>query len=85
MRFTIRHNDMPRDPFGPYRYDIMDGTQLVAHYWHDHRGDDGGIELLDGRSPAFPFIGVTRFLAGGGPQSLRLTTEAIAYLETLFQ
>lgn len=81
MRFSVRQ--IPRDgkPFGEYEYEIFDGTQVVARYWHDFRGDEHGIEFADGRAEEWPVGRMVDFLTGGGLSPLMLTAAAIAYLE----
>lgn len=70
-----------REQFGLYRYEILDGERVVAKYWHDHRGDDHGIEFADGTTEDWPVGRMTDFLTGGGPQPLRLSKDAITYLK----
>ena len=59
--------------------EVDDGLP-VATYWHDHRGDDHGLEFANGTTDRWPVGRMTDFLAGGGPQPLRLTEAAVAYL-----
>lgn len=70
-----------RGQFGEHKYRIYKDGHLVAMYWHDHHGDDHGIEFTDGTKYEWPVGRVTDFLEGGGPQSLALSDGAIAYLE----
>jgi hypothetical protein len=80
MSFEIKHADSKREPFGEYRYDIYEGGRMVAHYWHDYRGDGHGIEFLDGTTEACPVGLMVEFITGGGPQRLGLSERAVAYL-----
>lgn len=70
---------MRREPFASYEYEIYDGARLVARYWHDFRGDENGIDFIDGRSEQWPGR-VSDFLTGGGPYPLGLSDAAVAYL-----
>jgi hypothetical protein len=83
MTFSVRHAQRTREPFGAYEYEILDddGERVIARYWHDFRGDDHGIEFLDGRKD-FPTGLMTEFLSGGGPQPLTLTPWATRYLRS---
>ena len=76
MNFTIK-------PDGPCSYKILCGGSLLAKYWHDSRGDDHGIDFLDGRTARQPVGGMTDFLEGGGPMPVQLTAAAIRYLTTM--
>jgi hypothetical protein len=81
MRYRIEQTDA-RLPSGDYRYRIWKGSRLIAHYWHDYRGDEHGVELLDGASTPVPG-GVGEFLEGGGPSPLTLSERAMAFLDAL--
>ncbi len=90
MKFRVERRSRSAERFSAHYYDIYCDDRLVAEYWHDHRGDDHGIRFL-GREKAYPFrhskeeyplFGRSRdFLEGGGPEPLRLSDRAIAYLE----
>jgi len=69
-----------RRSFGEYTYRIYDGDRLIAKYWHDHRGDEHGIEFTDGRSEDWPVGRMIEFIGGGGPEPLRLSERAQVYL-----
>jgi len=85
VTYRIEHDESIRESFGPYRYRIYDGEHLVAYYWHDYRGDDHGIEFLDGKTESWPVGRMTDFIKGGGPQPLLLSKQAMAYLKTRTQ
>ena len=78
--FRVQHDDLPRAGFDNYRYRIYQGQRVVARYWHDYRGDEHGIEFMDGRKDSWPVGRMIEFLEGGGPQALRLSQRAIEYL-----
>ena len=80
MCFTIQQ-DSVRDALGKYNYRIYSGTRLVARYWHDARGDEHGIDFLNGTKESWPAGKMIDFIEGGGPQPLRLSAEAVAYLK----
>jgi hypothetical protein len=63
-----------------YRYRIYEDGRLIADYWHDHRGDDHGIEFVDGKKEHWPVGRMTEFLEGGGKLPLSLSTAAVDYL-----
>jgi len=79
-RFSIRHTAHSRKPSAPYEYEILDGLQVVARYWHDFRGDEHGIEFFDGRSEGRPVGRMVDFVSGGGPEPLGLSDAAVAFL-----
>jgi hypothetical protein len=81
MNYSVRHKDDEREDFGPYRYDVLHGKQIVATYSHDYRGDDHWIEFADGSTQEWPVGRRTDFLKGGGPQRLRLSDAAIVFLK----
>lgn len=70
-----------RDSFGNYRYRIYKRDVLVAHYWHDYRGDEHGIEFVKGTEDHCPVGCMTDFLEGGGPEPLKLTERGVAYMD----
>jgi hypothetical protein len=78
--YRVEHADAKRESFGDYRYRIYQAERLIAHYWHDYRGDEHGIEFVNGVKESCPVGRMTDFLEGGGPQPLRLTERAITYL-----
>lgn len=82
MSYTIQQvHAEKRAPFAEHEYRIYKGDQLVATYWHDHRGDEHGIEFVDGTKDEWPVGRVVDFIEGGGRQSLMLSARAVAYLE----
>jgi hypothetical protein len=80
MEFNVTRSDTPGELGSGHRYRIWRGGRLVAIYWHDSRGDDHGIEFVDGRKDHCPVGMMTDFLKGGGPKPVRLSEEAVAYL-----
>ena len=80
MEFHVTRSDAPRQGVDAYRYRIWRKSQLVAMYWHDFRGDEHGIEFVDGRKEDWPVGRMTDFLNGGGPEPVRLSEDAVAYL-----
>ena len=85
MSFTIEHDKNPRKSFGEYQYRIFQGGKLVAHYWHDHRGDEHGIDFVGGKIELWPVGKMIEFLEGGGPKPLVLSAKAVAYLNSKLQ
>jgi len=79
--FSIESDAGERDSFAEYRYRIHRDGRLVAHYWHDYRGDDHGIEFVDGPAASWPVGNLLDFIQGGGSRPVTLTPAAIAYLE----
>jgi hypothetical protein len=79
--FSVKQLARDPEPFGHYRYEIYRGYVRVARYWHDHRGEEHGIEFLDGTREAWPVGRMIDFLQGGGPEPLRLSPAAVAWLE----
>lgn len=80
MSFELKHAESQREFFGEYCYYIYEDSRLVARYWHDYRGDDHGIEFVNGTSEAWPVGRMVDFITGGGPQPLALSGRAVAYL-----
>lgn len=80
MSYTIEEINDKRESFGEYKYRIFKNGQLVAHYWHDYRGDEHGIDFIDGESESWPVGRMVDFLTGGGPQPLGLSKRAVEYL-----
>ncbi|MBI2480217.1 MAG: hypothetical protein HYV60_16770 [Planctomycetia bacterium] len=82
MSYRIEQDDsFKRQSFGEYTYRIYDGDRLIARYWHDYRGDEHGIEFIDGRSEGLPVGRMIEFVEGGGQEPLRLSDRAVAYLK----
>jgi len=79
MTFTVEQEPRPKGAW-EYRYRIYKDGRLVADYWHDHRGDEHGIEFVGGPKESWPVGRMTEFLEGGGPQPLSLSSAAVAYL-----
>jgi hypothetical protein len=83
MSYRIEQDDSTnRGPSGLYTYRIYDGDHLIARYWHDHRGDEHGIEFIDGRSERSPVGRMIDFIEGGGPEPLRLSERAVTWLKS---
>ena len=80
MTFTVKHVKKTRESFGEYRYGIYEDGNLIAYFWHDYRGDDNGIEFVNGISATDPVGRRGDFLLGGGPQPLTLSEQAIKYI-----
>ncbi len=79
--WTIDYDDArAREPFGMYRYRIRRNGLVVARYWHDHRGEEHGIEFANGVIVDWPVGRMSDFVEGGGPEPRRLSTRAIAFL-----
>jgi hypothetical protein len=83
MNYRIERAETNREPLGEYRYRIYEDSKLIAHYWHDYRGDDHGIEFVNGTSEHSPFGRMTEFIEGGGPKPLVLSAKAVAYLKQM--
>jgi hypothetical protein len=81
MTYRLEPDESPRQAFGEYRYVIYKGSVLIARYWHDHRGDDHGIEFASGASESWPVGRMVEFLEGGGGRPIILTARAVAYLD----
>jgi hypothetical protein len=79
--YRVEQDQTSRKSFGSYTYSIYKGKSLVARYWHDHRGDEHGIEFLTGASESWPVGSMSDFLEGGGLQPLRLSEKATQYLD----
>jgi len=80
MAYTVEQ-DSARDSLGNYRYRICKDGALVARYWHDFRGDEHGVEFVTGISDSWPVGRMTDFLEGGGPEPLKLSERAVAYMD----
>lgn len=82
MSYSIeRDNSRKREDFDEYRYRILQNGHFMASYWHDYRGDDHGLVFVDGAIESWPVGRMTDFVEGGGPQPLKLTEKAVAFLE----
>ena len=81
MSFTIEQSKEKRESFGSYTYRIYEAGRLVAYYWHDHRGDEHGIEFTDGSKELWPVGRMVDFIQGGGPEPLTLSQRAVDYLK----
>jgi hypothetical protein len=81
MAYRVKQVDTKRESFGEYRYRIYKDGRLIANYWHDYRGDEHGIEFVNGTQELWPVGRVVDFLEGGGPKPLLLSARAIAYIE----
>ena len=79
MRYRVTRD--PADGRHGAGFLIYADDRLVARYWHDHRGDEHGIELVDGRRVDGPEGRVTDFLEGGGPQPDSLSRRAEQFLD----
>ncbi len=80
MTLKIEQVHSSRLPFDEYRYNIYDDELLIARYWHDYRGDDHGIDFVNGPSEFWPVGRMAEFVEGGGPKPLVLTDRAISYI-----
>ena len=81
MTYRIEQDSTPRDSFGEYTYKIYKDDKLLAKYWHDYRGDEHGIEFVNGKKKEWPVGKMTDFIEGGGPKPLALSERAIKYLD----
>jgi hypothetical protein len=82
MSYRIEQDDSSnRASFRPYTYRIYQDDRLIARYWHDHRGDEHGIEFVGGTREDWPVGRMIDFVEGGGPEPLRLSDRAVAYLK----
>lgn len=80
MSYTVSHVKKTRESFGEYRYGIYENGKIIAYFWHDYRGDNNGIEFVDGISAHDPVGKTTNFVEAGGPQPLKLSKRAINYI-----
>jgi hypothetical protein len=82
MTFTVEQSSAKREPLGNYTYRIYQDGRFIAHYWHDYRGDEHGIEFIDGTNGPWPVgrMPMTEFIEGGGPKPLTLSQRAVDYL-----
>jgi hypothetical protein len=80
MSFSVEHDNAARPSGGHYWYRICDDGRLIARYWHDFRGDEHGIEFVNGTKEDWPVGRMIDFLGGGGPEPLVLSERAVAYI-----
>lgn len=83
MTYEVEHERDDQAASMIHSYRIMSNGGMVARYWHDHRGDEHGIEFPDGRREGWPVGRSIDFHVGGGPEPLRLTPRAVAYLDSM--
>ena len=82
MGFTIEYSKEKLKALGNCAtYLIYEDGRVIARYWHDHRGDDHGIDFLNGDKEDWPVGRRADFLKGGGPEPLVLSDQAVAYLK----
>jgi hypothetical protein len=81
MILKIEQENSSRQSFDEYRYNIYDDGILIARYGHDYRGDDHGIDFVNGTNEFWPVGRMAEFVEGGGPSPLVLTERAISYIE----
>jgi hypothetical protein len=81
VSYKIEQIHSSRQSFNEYRYNIYDDGRLIARYWHDYRGDDHGIDFINGSSEFLPVGRMVEFVEGGGPQPLILTERAVSYIK----
>ncbi|MBS0309161.1 MAG: hypothetical protein JSS58_09335 [Proteobacteria bacterium] len=82
MSLTMERVGDDLNSFGNYKYRILENGRLIAHYWHDYRGDEHGIDFLNGTSELWPVGRMIEFVEGGGPEPLTLSEKAVAYLNS---
>lgn len=80
MTYRIEQNSDSRDSYGEYIYKIYKGDKLLAKYWHDCRGDEHGIEFINGKKEEWPVESMADFIEGGGQEPLILSERTIKYL-----
>ncbi len=80
MSFSVERDSGKREPFGTYKYRILENRRLIAHYWHDYRGDEHGIDFVDGSTELEPLGRGSDFILGDGSEPLQLSERAVAYL-----
>lgn len=76
--YTIKQVEKDSEPAGNYNYEIYLGSALIARYWHDFRGDDHGIEFVNGQSDNWPVGRMIEFIEG---KPVKLSSAAINYLK----
>lgn len=62
MTYRIEHAKPHGTQAGAYWYDIYQDDRLIARFWHDLRGDENGIEFIDGSRHPSPIPAVVDFL-----------------------
>ena len=82
-RFSIRQLKA-RDALGNYQYEIFCDGKLFARYWHDFRGDENGINLVNGFSDESLPGRTADFIAKDNKGSLCLTHVGLSYLMSKF-
>ena len=80
MSFIIERISGDRDSFGNYKYRILENGRLIAHYWHDYRGNEHGIDFINRTNELWPVGRMIEFVEGGGTEPLTLSEKAVAYL-----
>ncbi len=80
MEYTVKQKTSNRESFGDYTYEIHRNGKFVANYWHDYRGDEHGIEFVNGEKDSWPVGRMIDFLTDGGPNPTSLSSAAITYL-----
>lgn len=81
MSFTIEHSKERPGKFDNTTYHIFEDGRLIARYWHDFRGEEHGIDFLNGYRDDWPVGQRSDFVQGGGPEPLVLSERAVAYLK----
>ncbi|MDG2537774.1 hypothetical protein P5Y53_08890 [Dyella jiangningensis] len=81
MAYKIEPDNANRDSFGNYQFRVFKDGRLVAHFWHDYRGDEHGIDFANGVSEGWPVGRLIEFVEGGGRQPLVFTARGIAYMD----
>lgn len=81
MSFTIEYSKEPRRKFDSTTYHIFEDGRLIARYWHDFRGEEHGIDVLNGYRDDWPVGRMSDFVQGGGPEPLVLSGRAVEYLK----
>jgi hypothetical protein len=79
VRYRIEQGS-GRDASGNYIFRIYNNDRLVARYWHDYRGDEHGIEFVNGKKQTCPGQAAS-FITGGGQPPLVLSEQAASYLD----
>jgi hypothetical protein len=81
MSFTIEYSKERPRGFDNVTYLIYEDGHLIARYWHDFRGEEHGIDFLNGYTDDWPVGQRSDFVQGGGPEPLVLSERAVAYLK----
>ncbi len=85
MKLRVEQISEAREPFGSYRYRILDGDEEVAVFTHNYRGECEWLRTSGGHEEDPPFGMITDFLTGGGPEPLGLTEAARRHVEALLR